>query len=146
MNKTFCRKIVDTPDPANPIATIQRTCGGRLNLGDEMFQCQECKAQNPTSQEPTPFEVVNANGITWIKHEDITLINLNNVAEIGKTGGTLRLLLVGSDKYIDFDFNDHAEAQAAFDAIMGKVAPITKELKDHKAQNKANEQSQAIDL
>ena len=139
--KTYCGRVFDGSDPLNP--NDHRSCGERRDLGSDVFQCPECKEKDEIPPDPTPFEVLNAQNISLLRHKNV-VINLNQVVMIEKHKNTL--IISGTGDRTQLLFNDPEEAQAAFDAITGKITPINKELKDHQTRNKAIEQSQAIDL
>jgi len=137
--KNYCGKPFGGPDPLQPMFPKYRC--------EEGTQCPECEKKDETPPEPTPFEVLNANGVPLIRHKS-ALINMNNIVTIEKYGVNLRFVSAGTDVYTNLQFNDEAEVEAAFDAIMGgnKATPTSKELKDNQAKNKAIEKNQIVNL
>lgn len=146
MSKTYCGKQFI-------FSGEESICGSRQMLNESIYdelQCPECYAQdrNKESNEPTPFEVLNASNMPLIRHKN-TLINVNNVFSFTLSGDQITLNETGTASDGAMQFNDELEASLAFDKIMGgkSAAPTNRELKanKNKTKNHATQESDTFD-
>jgi len=132
--KTFCGKPI--PLVLNPEG-FPRFC----NNSHQGMQCPECAARDKVSStDPTPFEVINAHNMPFIRHKDM-LINVNRITTFELFGSVIQL----NDNELEMCFNDEAEAEACFYKIMGgkSAKPTSRELKQNKTRHHALQEQDA---